>query len=62
MTKKHKKLKALALKIADLEKIIKTSNDKEEVYQAQMKVIQLMDTVDDIVVLEEYLTEYLKNI
>ena len=62
MTKKHKKLKALALKIADLEKIIKTSNDKEEVYQAQMKVIQLMDTVDDIVVLEEYLAEYLKNI
>ena len=62
MTKKHKKLKALALKIADLEKIIKTSNDKEEVYQAQMKVIQLMDTVDELVVLEEYLTEYLKNI
>lgn len=62
MTKKQKQAKALALQIADLENIIKNSDDKNEVYQAQMKVIQLMEKVDDIVLLEEYLQEFLKNI
>ena len=33
MTKKQKQAKALALQIADLENIIKNSDDKNEVYQ-----------------------------
>ena len=62
---KHKDLVKLARKIAEAEKIIQTSSDKEEVSKAQQKVIELsgqVKTIEEMLNLDEILQEFLKEI
>lgn len=62
---KHKDLVKLARKIAEAEKIIQTSSDKEEVSKAQQKVIELsgqVKTIEEMLNLDEILQGFLKEI
>ena len=62
---KHKDLVKLARKIAEAEKIIQTSSDKEEVNKAQQRVIELsgqVKTIEEMLNLDEILQEFLKEI
>lgn len=62
---KHKDLVKLARKIAEAEKVIQTSSDKEEVNKAQQRVIELsgqVKTIEEMLNLDEILQEFLKEI
>lgn len=62
---KHKDLVKLARKIAEAEKIIQTSSDKEEVNKAQQRVIELsgqVKTIEEMLNLDEILQDFLKEI
>lgn len=62
---KHKDLVKLARKIAEAEKIIQTSSNKEEVNKAQQRVIELsgqVKTIEEMLNLDEILQEFLKEI
>ena len=61
---KQKELKALAKKIAECELIIQTSDDKKAVARAQdaiMKLSGCVDSLTDIVIIDELVQEYMKN-
>ena len=61
MTKRQ--LKKLAQKIAELEKIIQTSNDKEQVLKAQKKITSLSMNLEneDLWCLDELIQEQLET-
>lgn len=61
MTKKQKKLKAIALRLADLELIIRESDDKQKVYEAQKETIQIMSQVENFVELDEMVRKILEK-
>ena len=57
---KQKELKNFAKQIVEAEKIIKANEDKQKVYQAQQKVMDItnrIDSLDDILLLDELVQE-----
>lgn len=61
---KKKELKNLATKIAKYERIIQTSDDKYAINQAQEKIMELsscVDSLDDMVVIDELVMELLEK-
>lgn len=57
---KQKELKNFAKQIVEAEKIIKANEDKQKVYQAQQKVMDItnrLDSLDDILLLDELVQE-----
>lgn len=57
---KRKELKNFAKQIVEAEKIIKANEDKQKVYQAQQKVMDItnrLDSLDDILLLDELVQE-----
>lgn len=57
---KQKELKNFAKQIVEAEKIIKANEDKQKVYQAQQKVMDItnrLDSLDDILLLDELIQE-----
>lgn len=57
---KQKELKNFAKQIVEAEKIIKANEDKQKVYQAQQKVMDItnrLDSLDDILLLDEFVQE-----
>ena len=61
---KKKELKALAQQIAKYEKVVQTSTNKNEVRDAQMKIMNLSESVDsleDMMVLDEIIQDMLKK-
>lgn len=57
---KQKELKNFAKQIVEAEKIIKANKDKQKVYQAQQKVMDItnrLDSLDDILLLDELVQE-----
>lgn len=57
---KQKELKNFAKQIVEAEKIIKANEDKQKVYQAQQKVMDItnrLDSSDDILLLDELVQE-----
>ena len=57
---KQKELKNFAKQIVEAEKIIKANEDKQRVYQAQQKVMDItnrLDSLDDILLLDELVQE-----
>lgn len=57
---KQKDLKNFAKQIVEAEKIIKANEDKQKVYQAQQKVMDItnrLDSLDDILLLDELVQE-----
>ena len=61
---KKKELKALAQKIAKYEKIVQTSSNKNEVRDAQMKIMNLSESVDsleDMMALDEIIQDMLEK-
>lgn len=61
---KKKELKALAQQIAKYEKIVQTSSNKNEVRDAQMKIMNLSESVDsleDMMALDEIIQDMLEK-
>ena len=61
---KKKEIKALAQKIAKYEKIIQTSEDKKLVRQAEEEIMKLsssVDSLDDMVAIDEIVMELLEK-
>lgn len=61
---KRKELKNLAKKIAQAERIIQTSNDQEEIQRAQQEIMMLsshVDSLDDIIIIDEMVQELLST-
>ena len=61
---KKKELKALAQQIAKYEKVVQTSTNKNEVRDAQMKIMNLSESVDsleDMMALDEIIQDMLKK-
>ena len=61
---KQKELKNLAKKIAKYEWIVQTSDDKKEIANAQNEIMKLsgcVDKIEDMVVIDELVQEYLEN-
>ena len=61
---KKKELKALAQKIAKYEKIVQTSSNKNKVRDAQMKIMNLSESVDsleDMMALDEIIQDMLEK-
>ncbi len=61
---KKKELKALAQKIAKYEKVVQTSTNKNEVRDAQMKIMNLSESVDsleDMMALDEIIQDILEK-
>lgn len=59
---KRKELKNLAKKIAQAEHIIQTSDNQDEIQQAQMEIMTLsshVDSLDDITIIDEMVQELL---
>lgn len=57
---KRKELKNFAKQIVEAEKIIEANEDKQKVYQAQQKVMDItnrLDSLDDILLLDELVQE-----
>lgn len=57
---KQKELKNFAKQIVEAEKIIKANENKQKVYQAQQKVMDItnrLDSLDDILLLDELVQE-----
>lgn len=57
---KQKELKNFAKQIVEAEKIIKANEDRQKVYQAQQKVMDItnrLDSLDDILLLDELVQE-----
>ena len=57
---KQNELKNIAKQIVEAEKIIKANEDKQKVYQAQQKVMDItnrLDSLDDILLLDELVQE-----
>ena len=57
---KWKELKNFAKQIVEAEKIIEANEDKQKVYQAQQKVMDItnrLDSLDDILLLDELVQE-----
>ena len=57
---KQEELKNFAKQIVEAEKIIKANEDKQKVYQAQQKVMDItnrLDSLDDILLLDELVQE-----
>lgn len=62
---KQKELKALAKKIAKYEFIIQTSDDKQLVHKAQDAIMELsgkVSSLEDIVIIDELVQEYIKEL
>lgn len=61
---KRKELKQLAQKIAKLENIIQTSEDKKKIAEAQRQIIELsghVETLDDMCLLDDMIQDILKK-
>jgi hypothetical protein len=61
---KKKELKALAQKIAKQEKIIRTSEDKRKIHEAENEIMRLSSCVDgleDMVLIDEMVMEILEK-
>lgn len=61
---KRKELKNLAKKIAQAERIIQTSNNQEEIQRAQQEIMMLsshVDSLDDIIIIDEMVQELLST-
>ena len=61
---KKKELKALAQQIAKYEKVVQTSTNKNEVRDAQMKIMNLSESVDsleDMMALDEIIQDMLEK-
>lgn len=59
---KRKELKNLAKKIAQVEHIIQTSDNQDEIQRAQMEIMTLsshVDSLDDITIIDEMVQELL---
>lgn len=57
---KQKELKNFAKQIVEAEKIIEANEDKQKVYQAQQKVMDItnrLNSLDDILLLDELVQE-----
>lgn len=57
---KQKELKNFVKQIVEAEKIIEANEDKQKVYQAQQKVMDItnrLDSLDDILLLDELVQE-----
>ena len=61
---KEKQIKQLAIQIAEQEKIIQTSKDKNLINKAQDKIIQLsakISSFEEMIMLDEFITEMLEK-
>lgn len=61
---KRKELKNFAKQIVEAEKIIEANEDKQKVYQAQQKVMDItnrLDSLDDILLLDELVQEIMNK-
>ena len=61
---KRKELKNLATKIAKLEMIIQRDEDPKQIQQAKDEIMKLsghVDSLEDIVLMDELIQEILKN-
>lgn len=61
---KMKELKMIASKIAKCEKILRTSEDNEEMYKAQMEIMELsgkVESFDDIEKIDEMVQEIISK-
>ena len=61
---KQKEIKNLAQKIAKYERIIQTSDDKKLVHQAEEEIMRLsssVDSLDDMVAIDELVIELLEK-
>ena len=61
---KKKELKNLATKIAKYERIIQTSDDKKIIAQAEQEIMKLsssVDSLDDMVAIDELVMELLEK-
>ena len=61
---KRKELKNLANKIAKLEQIIQRNEDPKQVQQAKDKIMKLsghVDSLEDIMLMDELIQDILKN-
>ena len=61
---KRKELKNFAKQIVEAEKIIEANQDKQKVYQAQQKVMDItnrLDSLDDILLLDELVQEIMNK-
>lgn len=61
---KAKELKNIAKQIAKYEFIIQTSDDNKAVRDAQMKIMELsgrVERLEDMVVIDEYVQEFLQK-
>ena len=61
---KRKELKALAAKIAKQEQIIQTTSDPKEKKQAEQEIMRLsscVDSLDDIIAIDELVIEILEK-
>ena len=61
---KQKELKNFAKQIVEAEKIIEANEDKQKVYQAQQKVMDItnrLDSLDDILLLDELVQEIMNK-
>ncbi len=61
---KKKELKNLATKIAKYERIIQTSDDKKAIAQAEQEIMKLsssVDSLDDMVAIDELVMELLEK-
>ena len=61
---KRKELKNLAQKIAKYEQILQTSQDKEEIHEAQSQIMNLsgrVQSLEDMMLLDDMIQEILKK-
>ena len=61
---KKKELKNLATKIAKYERIVQTSDDKKAVRQAEEEIMKLsssVDSLDDMIAIDELVMELLEK-
>ena len=61
---KRKELKSFAKQIVDAEEIIRTSDDKQAIYQAQQKVMDITNRIessDDMFLLDEIIQEMMEK-
>ena len=61
---KRKELKNFAKQIVEAEKIIEANEDKQKVYQAQQKVMDItnrLNSLDDILLLDELVQEIMNK-
>lgn len=62
---KKKELKNLAQKIAKWEQVLQTSQDKEEIQEAQSQIMKLsgkVQSLEDMMLLDDMIQEILKKI